>query len=262
MVYPWFVACALVPALACGDDGGNTLATDAANPSDAMRDASGDASGDATSDGPAPMTFTEMFAADGAAWPAGWSQLGGVASATVATGRGVLAPTASAYSLARMGHAFGARDVEVTFTLTLQQATQSGVGFYVRQNGGYLRQTATFGGGYAVFVEGFRGPQIGLWRERDGVEEELAPPFVATTLANDAVYAVRFRCEQTGAMTTLSGKIWPAAQAEPAAFSIVRTDATPALQNVGGGIAVDSYWVNTSGSAPAITVDDIVVTEL
>lgn len=87
------------------------------------------------------------------------------------------------------------------------------------------------------------------------------PWFVATTLANDAVYAVRFRCEQTGAMTTLSAKIWPAAQAEPAAFAIVRTDATPALQD-GGGIAVDSYWMGTAGSAPAITVDDLVVTAL
>ncbi len=235
---------------ACGDSG--TVVDDAAGGSG---DGSNMPAGDASS------TFAETFPADGA-WPAGWTPLGGVASATVVGGRGNLAPMTSAYSLARMGHAFGSRDVEVTFTLTMQQTGQQGVGFYVRQNGGYLRQSATHGGGYAVFVEGFRGPQIGLWRERDGVEEELQAPFVATALTNDTVYAVRFRCVQTGAMTTLSAKIWPAAQSEPSAFSIVRTDDTPALQNVGGGIAVDSWWNTTSGQASSITVDDLVVTAL
>lgn len=242
---------ALLVLAACGDSG-STIG-------DASLD--GAVASDGSVDAATPMSLAESFPADGA-WPAGWSVLGGVASASVVGGRGVLVPIGSPYSLARMGHALGARDVEVTFTLTMQQANQQGVGFYVRQNGGYLTQTATHGGGYAVFVEGFRGPQIGLWRERDGVEEELQPPFVSTTLANDTVYAVRFRCVQTGATTTLSAKIWPASQAEPAAFAITRTDNTPALQNVGGGIAVDSYWSGSSGQAPAITIDDIVVTRL
>ncbi len=242
---------ALLGLVACGDPG--------ASLGDASLD--GPVPSDGASDASIPPSLAESFAADGT-WPAGWRVLGGVASATVIGGRGVLVPTASPYSLGRMGHALGARDVEVTFTLTMQQANQQGVGFYVRQNGGYLKQTATHGGGYAVFVEGFRGPQIGLWRERDGVEEELQPPFAATTLANDTVFAVRFRCVQTGATTTLSAKIWPASQAEPTGFAITRTDDTPGLQNVGGGIAVDSYWSASSGQAPSISVDDIVVTPL
>jgi hypothetical protein len=244
---------ALVLLIGCGspaDPAADAPAGDGAPPIDAP---------------PGAMLLEQTFPTDGAAWPAGWAALGGVASATVANGRGALVPALSSYSLARMGHELGdTADLEATFTLTLTSGAVQGVGFYVRQNGGYLRQSPVHGGGYAVFVEAFRGPQIGLWAERDGVEEELAPPFAPTTLADDVVYAVRFQVRQESATSTrLSARIWPAADAEPAAWTIERSDATPALQNLGGAIAVDSWNNTTAGpTPPPITVDDIVVRAL
>lgn len=233
----------------CGSDGAPASDTDAPIPT-----------ADAPFDTPAGTPLlVETFDGDAASWPAGWSVLGGVASATVDNGRAGLSPMLSSYSLARMGHALGAADTEATFTLTFSDVGTQGIGFYVRQNGGHLQTTTPRGAGYAVFVEGFRGAQIGLWRERDGVEEPLTP-FVSTTLANDTVYAVRFRCVQAGASTSLAAKIWPAADAEPAAWTIERTDATPALQDLAGGIAIDAYNSAQSGpTPPPITVDDVTV---
>lgn len=217
----------------------------------------------ATDAAPGAALFVEEFAAGGASWPSGWTVLGGVAAATVEGGRGRLVPTVSDYSLGRMGHALpaGAVDVEVTFTLAMSDPARQGVGFYVRQNGGHLRVTPEHGSGYAVFVEAFRGPQIGLWRERDGVEESLRMVAVPA-LAADTSYAVRFRCTQSGAMTTLAARIWPAGTAEPSDWTVTTTDATPAIQNVAGGVAVDAWNTATPGQGPtpaAIFVDDIVV---
>lgn len=213
---------------------------------------------------PIPTSLlVEDFAATGAAWPPGWTALGGVADATVDAGRGRLVPTVSGYSLGRMGHALpaGAVDVEVTFTLAMADPGRQGVGFYVRQTGGYLTATTPRGGGYAVFVEAFRGPQIGLWRERDGVEESLRMVAVVALDAN-ATYAVRFRCTQSGASTTLAARIWPAASAEPTDWTVTTTDTTPALQNAMGGVAVDAWNTATPGQGPSpspIFVDGITV---
>lgn len=236
------------------DDGGSSGA-DASTSGDARADGAIDAP---AIDAPPGALLVENFDADGA-WPAGWTMLGGVASSSVAGGRAQLSPVLSSYSLARMGHALGATNVEATFTITFSDFETQGIGFYVRQNGGYLQATTPRGGGYAVFIEGFRTDQIGLWRERDGVEEELQP-FVPTTLANGVVYAVRFRCVQSGSMTTLSAKIWPASQTEPGGWTLERTDSTPALQNLSGGIAIDAYNSAQSGpTPPPITVDDITI---
>jgi hypothetical protein len=248
---------AAAAATACGssdDDGG---AGDAAMAADV---------GVGVDAAPGPTLLVEEFAAGSAgAWPPGWTVLGGVASATTDSGRGRLVPVVSDYTLGRMGHALPAAgdgvDVEVTFTLVMAEPGRQGVGFYVRQNAGYLRATATHGGGYAVFVEAFRGPQLGLWRERDGVEEPLRM-IAVPALDAGVTYAVRFRCVQDGASTSLAARIWRADAAEPATWTVTTTDATPALQAVGGGVAVDAWNTVTPGNGGApgpIHVDDIVV---
>jgi hypothetical protein len=220
------------------------------------------ADGDASRDG--EFLVEDFAVADGATWPAGWNRLGGVAGAGVTKGRAWLTPTVSAYSLGRMGHALGAgatADVEITFLLAMDDPTHQGVGFYVRQNGGYLTATSPHGGGYAVFVEAFRGPQIGLWRERDGTEESLVRVAVPALDAR-ANYRVRFRCTQDGASPQLAARIWAASAAEPTTWDVTTSDATAALQNVTGGIAVDAWNTATpgNGSAPAnIFVDNISV---
>ena len=206
---------------------------------------------------------TEPFAADGASWPPGWSETGGVAAADVTGGRGRLRPAPTSYSLARMDAAAPTRDVEVTFTLVFEQQSTQGVRFYVRQNGGYLQQTNPEGEGYAIFVEGFRGfPRLGLWKEQGGVETELAFLNLAQPYLDGLVYAVRFRViQQDEATTHLYGKVWLASAAEPAGWMVDVADSTvAALQGTTGGIVVDSW---SSLQNPPLTfhtlVDDVVV---
>jgi hypothetical protein len=205
----------------------------------------------------------ETFGADGAAWPAGWSVAGGVDTADVSGGRGRLRPSPTGYSLARMKAAVPTRDVEVTFTLVFEQQSTQGVGFYVRQNGGYLQQTDPDGEGYAIFVEGFRGfPRLGLWKEQGGVETELAAFNLAQPYVDGLVYAVRFRAVQQDAATThLYGKVWPASGAEPAGWMVDVADSSVAtLQGTTGGIAVDSW--SSLQNPPLVfhtLVDDVAV---
>ena len=205
----------------------------------------------------------ETFPTNGAAWPAAWSVAGGVDTADVTGGRGRLRPTPTNYSLGRMKASTPTRDVEITFTLVFEQQSTQGVGFYVRQNGGYLQQTNPNGQGYAIFVEGFRGfPRLGLWKEQGGVETELAFLNLAQPYVDGLVYAVRFRAVQQDASTThLYGKVWLASGAEPAGWMVdVADSSVAALQNATGGIVVDSW---SSLQNPPLTfytpVDDVAV---
>ncbi len=224
----------------------------------AAADAAADAGADADADG---LLFGETFDVDGDGWPAGWTALGGVASATVVGGRGRLVPVVSGYTLARMGHALppGTVDVDVRFTLSMTDGVRQGVGLGVRQNGGHLGSTTPPGAGYAVFVEAFRGPMIGAWREVNGVESPIrlvsVPPLVDGT-----VYAVRLRVAQGAGLTTISGRIWPAGMPEPAAWNVEATDTTASLQDAMGGVAIDAWNTATPGNGPTpapIFVDDL-----
>ena len=211
--------------------------------------------------------YSQTFStADGTPWPVPWTDVGGVALADIQGGRARLRPFPSGYSLARMFADIDVSNVQVTFTLRLEDEATQGVGFYVRQNGGYLQQTLPRGEGYAVFIEGtFRGtPGIGVWKEDDGDEIELlhAVPFAP---ASGVDYRVRFRVQQEDAATTrLLARIWPATDPEPFAWDLNHLDATPQLQGIGGGIAVDSWSVIQSpGPITASTdVDDVEVTAL
>lgn len=213
-------------------------------------------------------TYSETFTGgDGSPWPSPWIETGNVALADLQSGQARFRPTPSGYSLARLDAAIDTRDVEVFFTVIFEDASTQGVGFYVRQNGGYLDQTAPTGQGYAVFVEGFRGtPGIGVWREVDGHESDIQILFDnALGFLDNTLYRVRFRVNQVDASTTLlQAKTWPVGQAEPNAWHVSVTDGTPELQGISGGIALDSW--SSIQSPNAITthtlVDDIVVTHL
>src|SRR5205814_1079180 len=118
----------------------------------------------------------EPFATDAPTWPAPWSVAGNVQVADVVGGAARLAPQPTSYSLARMKGSPPTGDVEVTFAFRMEDQATQGVGFYVRQNGGYLMQTLPHGQGYAVFVAGSwygANAGIGVWRELDGTEQLL-----------------------------------------------------------------------------------------
>lgn len=206
--------------------------------------------------------YSESFdGADSDPWPAPWTAIGSVALADLEGGRARFRPTPSSYSLARLYAPVTTQNVEVRFTLVFEDVGSQGVGFYVRQNGGYLNQTFPAGQGYAVFVEGFRGPGIGVWREVGGTETSIQILFDAALDFQDGVaYRVRFRVEQIdGSTTMLRAKVWPVAQAEPANWHVEVTDSTPELQGIAGGMALDSWSdIQAPGSIVAHTlVDDI-----
>lgn len=215
------------------------------------------------------IVFAESFATPAAGtWPPAWSELGGSADvADVTAGEGRLRPVISGYSLARLYASAATRDVEVRFVMTLEDATRQGVGFYVRQNGGYLTQSMPSGSGYAVFVEGtFRGlPGVGVWREVNGMEMQIAHSGAAAPAPQTGQrYRVRFRTHQVDAgHSLLQAKIWADGAVEPAAWQVSASDDTAVLQGVTGGVAVDSWNSNTAGTISAHTrIDDIEVESL
>lgn len=200
------------------------------------------------------LQHAEPFAiADGSAWPVPWSVLGNVAVSDIQQQMARLQPVPTGYSLARMGTALATSNVEVRFTLRFEDIATQGVGFYVRQNGGYLTQTAPHGQGYAAFVEGgFRNlPGIGLWKEIDGAEMQIAhSPAPTPALTDGADYRVRYQVLQIDPAQTLSrAKLWPAGSDEPAAWQTSVLDSSVPLQNIAGGIAVDSWSSLQTGAA-------------
>jgi hypothetical protein len=264
------VALAAAP-LACGSDSdeaadsssssGTTEASAASDPTGAGPTSMSTAA-DVTGD-PTACSVSESFdGGDAAQWPAPWTELGGIAIADVVGGRGRLVPTPSSYSLARVGIDAPCVDAEIAFSFEFTEAGSQGVGGYVRQNGGHLQTTDPPGEGYVVFVESFREPAgIGIWREVDGVEQQLEGT-VAAPIEVGVVYRARMRVVQQDATTTrLQARVWPEADAEPTAWQIERTDQTPSLQGKAGGVALDAWSSRTDGAAADLFIDDIVVGE-
>ena len=204
--------------------------------------------------------YQESFAgANGSPWPAPWTAVGGVDVADLQSGRARLRPIASGYSLARMLAPAGTVEIDLTFTFELEDEPTQGVGIYVRQNGGYLEQTNPPGQGYGVFAEGsFRAlPGIGVWKEENGVEINLAHSGALAPTAGTS-YGVRFRVQQWDATTTrLLTRIWPATDPEPFGWFVDQLDTTAVLQGVSGGLAVDSWSVLTGGIVDYTFVDDL-----
>jgi gluconolactonase len=212
-------------------------------------------------------TYTETFpGSDGDPWPAPWTVVGSSAAvADVQGGRARLQPVPSGYSLGRLVGPAAPSDIEATLTMEFEDLNTQGIGFYVRQNGGYLDQTVPTGSGYAVFIEGFRGFHgIGVWREVNGVEQSILIDN-GLALSDGVSYRVRFRVHQTDASTTrLQAKIWAVADPEPLLWNVDTTDSTPSLQGVAGAIAADS-WSELLWPGPITAhtfIDDIQIAEI
>ncbi len=215
-------------------------------------------------------SYGTSFSTDGASWPAPWLGVGGVALSDVQSGRARLRPVPSSYTLARMWAPVFVRDVEVRFAMQIESVPSQGVAFLVRHNGGFLTQTTPMGQGYGVFIEGtFRGASnagIGIWKESAGVESILAhSPASVPGPSAGTLYRVRFRVHQLNATSTMmQAKYWPDSIAEPIAWQVSVVDSTPELQNLTGGIGIDSasgILAPNPVSANAL-VDDIEVTPL
>jgi hypothetical protein len=198
---------------------------------------------------------------DGSPWPDPWVVVGdGVISSELDTGRGRLS-SATMHTGRIALDGFAELDTEVWATVTFDDPTAQGFGFYVRQNGGALQDTDPPGLGYAVYLEGAYLRAIGIWRETNGVEEPLleTPDPVPGGLQAGVPYRVRFQCEQNGTTTSLRAKVWPSDAAEPEAWSVSVEDDTPELQQLAGSFAIDNY--NYTGTA-SIYLDDVVISRM
>lgn len=243
----------------------------------AARNVDGEGTVGAASDGPRQQSawgdccnellFADDFTgADGSPWSSPWTVLAdSAATADRLSGEGRWRPRLSpvGYTLARLSAPLGAageRDVDVTYTVRFEAIASQGIGFYVRQNGGYCTADNTTpcapapaGAGYALFLHGgFLGTTgMELWKEEGGNEIQLAPP-TALTIANGVRYRVRFRCTQSTPTTTFLGaKFWPEGSPEPATWQASLIDATPSLQGdaARGGLGVDSFFLQSGSCA-------------
>jgi hypothetical protein len=210
----------------------------------------------------ADLPYAESFdGPNGSAWPAPW--LPGTTHVTVWDLQGDRARlSGDTQFVARMLlPGYEALDVEAAVTVEFEDVHAQGFGFYVRQNGGTLREYTPHGQGYAMFLKGAWGwpEDLGLWREIDGVETQFAwgnDP-IASGLENGTRYRLRFRVTQDAPGTTLlRAKVWPEAEAEPAAWTIEAFDSQAELQGTLGSFAIDIY--NHVGVGH-IFVDDLAI---
>jgi len=219
--------------------------------------------------------YTENFnIANQNAWPFDWQESGtSIEVAEVLNNQGRLVPLASQspYSLGRIDHPLNEVNLDVTFSFEFEDATNQGIGFYVRSNGGFLVNTNPMGQGYAVFLERFASDQsrLGLWYEHDGIEtafirEPEISPGVFYDFLNNTQYNVRFQVFQESAThTRLRAKVWLDGTTEPSAWGVSHLDDYAVLQNLPGSIAVDSFNTQSNGViTTGIKIDQIVVSRL
>lgn len=209
------------------------------------------------------LFYQTDFGADGA-WPQPWSEAGGVETAIIVGGRARLVPLHASYPLARMKLPATLVNSESTFSIELENAPAQGMGFYVRQNGGYLAQTNPDGAGYAVFTAGVLNPPgVGSWFEAEGTGEvQLAQS--AFPLQSNTTYRLRVRVEnESMSSTRIRARIWEDGTSEPSAWTHDHTDATrPELQGLPGGFAIDAWHNPGSGGFEDVWIDDLTICQL
>ena len=207
------------------------------------------------------LIYSEDFTGiDGAPWPAPWTDIGGTETADILGNRARFRPLISGYSLARMYMPGTSTNIDGLLTAEWGDFATQGMGFYFRQNGGYLQQTVTHGQGYAAFVEGFRGDGVGVWKEIDGVEIDLSINFgLSLDILSGVPYHIRFRMYQVDASSTrLLARVWPVGDPEPATWDRDYIDNDPLLQNVSDGFVLDAYSSLTMGPPDAYQfIDDV-----
>lgn len=212
------------------------------------------------------LVYAETFDGSAAAWPAEWTEAGGVELADLLLGEARLGAEVTADSLARMVHPAAETDVDVRFTVRMDDVATSAASFFVRHSGGYRQDTPTHGAGYGVSVGGTTGTDaLALLREVNGTVEVVdALVDDALGLADGTRFRVRLRATQRGTATSLQAKVWRETLPEPIAWQLDTEDSTPALQSLAGGYAADcasTITPSTPGSPPAelCAFDDVQV---
>ncbi|PWW21405.1 PKD repeat protein [Geodermatophilus normandii] len=206
----------------------------------------------------APPTGAGSIAADtfGREVASGWgtAERGGVwttsGSTSVSAGTGRLAGAAGQSASARLS-GVSRTDVALQATLTMPQLATGG-GTYV----GLAAQSVGLSD-YRVKLR-YRSDgqvEVMLARTVDDVETILDGYQLPGGYAAGTALTVRFETSG-GAPTTLRLKVWPAGTAEPAAWSLTRTDATASLQRP-GAVSLDTYVSASATATSTLRVDDL-----
>jgi len=208
--------------------------------------------------------YEDFAAANGSSWPVEWSPVVvSSVNADIQNNSGRL-QTNMAGKVARVvSTTLNMTNFEAKITIRFGDYANQGIGFYGRQNGGYLTSTMPNGQGYVVYVEGNVRRDIGIWQEINGVESWITgdpDPLGVGNILNDTNYCVRYRVEQlNGTQTQIRARIWLQGDTEPGTWNVDLISTTTELQNQAGGFAVDLYNYSGTGS---IYFDDIEITDL
>ncbi|MBC8070309.1 MAG: prolyl oligopeptidase family serine peptidase [Deltaproteobacteria bacterium] len=199
-------------------------------------------------------TFTSP---DVGSWPFPWyASDAQVISNEIFNGQALLSGETS--SVARMIlPGYDELDTNTSFTITFDNMTNQGVGFYARHTG---TAPGTDGSsGYGVYVEG-NTQMIGIWLEDDGIEMPLLETSIAARGYEGGVpYRIRFQVfSEVDGQNRARARIWPVGQPEPGAWDVEVLDDTLA-PDAGGTFAFDVFNYIGTGS---VRVDDLFVEAL
>ncbi|VAW94865.1 hypothetical protein MNBD_GAMMA22-1661 [hydrothermal vent metagenome] len=231
--------------------------------------------GNSTSGLAGSTIFNETFTGtNNDAWPNSWTTVssGATLSVDIQNNRGRLQSNAYDNSLRTsaltrvINNSVNLKNSDVVFTVEFENFANQGIGFYARQNGGYLTALATNGQGYGVYWQGNTTPEFDIRYELNGVESVIAavgdPLGVGQVVLDNTAYKIRFKITQINANsnTELSAKVWLASDSEPATWNIKTSSSINGLQDISGGFAVDAFNYSgiTTGS-DSIYIDDIII---
>jgi len=213
-------------------------------------------------------TYSESFTgANGSNWPSEWIPVAAsTVNADIQNNSGRLQANAPPIVARLVSTTLNMTNFEAKIIIRFEDFANQGIGFYGRQNGGYLMSSVPNGQGYGLFTEGdvnFDPANIGIWEEINGIETRITGkdgPLVPGGLLNNTNYCVRYRVEQLDAtQTQLRARIWLQTGTEPSAWDVELISTTAQLQNQAGGFAVDIYNYSGSGS---IYFENIEITDL
>jgi hypothetical protein len=187
-----------------------------------------------------------------------WSILGTSSRYGVSGGTGNHILTTGGSTGETMLSAVSGTDVDLRTTVawsrTAAQGTLYGTAVVRRQaNGNDYRLKAVVAANGSV--------QLVLARRVGGAETVLRTATVAgLTQTANTPYRMAVRATTVGGTTTLSGKLWPVAAAEPGAWTVTVTDTTAGLQS-GGSVGLNSYMSSSAAAPVTLRIDDLVVVD-
>ncbi|MHB1138737.1 MAG: PKD domain-containing protein [Microthrixaceae bacterium] len=180
-----------------------------------------------------------------------WSLSGSVANFAVTGGTGrITIPTAGVSRAATLA-SVAAADVDSLVHLSLDKSATGGgasISSVVRKvaNSEYRLRAQVKPTSVTVVLQ----------RVVSGTEATITSVNLPTAVTAGTGVHLRLRATGSGP-TALAGKVWFGAAAEPAAWTIQATDATPALQGA-GGVGVHAYVSGSSTNMPLVlSVDDL-----